>query len=247
MTVTTEQPETRTSFDDRVIEGWNYIPDTPPPGDYVVVDVTHFSATTTELLTLGASYVHVTEERGDEPAYREEHPECLIGGSSTDTYDPEEGYDFFNSPGYVHRLDVEGRPTAMTSKNGGRAVNILRERVGSEVEIFVGGFTNAAAVADLLMKRGRRITIVACGSSGEPTTDDTLGAALIDYHLEEQPELSPRERERFASLLVTAKDYRNKHEIRRRDLHEFETDINSRSIVPVLQGRRLIPARQADV
>ncbi|AKU09394.1 2-phosphosulfolactate phosphatase [Haloferax gibbonsii] len=235
-------------FAETLIEGCENIPAEPAPGDYVVVDVTHFSATVAELLALGAEYVHVTDERGDEPAYREDHPECLIGGGKTDDYEPNPGYDFFNSPSYVQRLDLAGRPTAMTSTNGGRAVSTLRERGGPGVEVFVGGYTNAAAVADLLEDRGRPITIVASGSSGQPTPDDTLGAALIDDYLHGDG-LTDRDRERYARLLVTAKGprYEQKHEIRRRDLHEFETAIDSRSVVPVLRGDRLVPASQVDV
>ncbi|WP_423746564.1 2-phosphosulfolactate phosphatase [Haladaptatus sp. SPP-AMP-3] len=238
------------SFNDRIIEGCENIPTDPPAGDYVVVDVTHFSATVTELLSLDAKYVHVTEERGDEFAYKEENPNCLIGGSKTKSYDPEPGYDFFNSPSYVQNLDVEGRPTAMTSTNGGRSVTMLRDRGDDDVEVFVGGYTNAAAVANLLADRDRPLTIVSCGSGGDPTIDDTLGAALIDRHLDPALDgLSERERDRFARLLVTSKGprYDEKHKVRQRDLHDYETDINSRSVVPVLRGDRLVPAERVDV
>lgn len=241
--------DTDRSFDKRIIEGCANIPVDPSAGDYVVVDVTHFSATVTELLALGADYVHVTEERGDEPAYKEDNPDCLIGGSKTEEYEPEPGYDFFNSPSYVQELDVAGRPTAMTSTNGGRAVTTLRKRGGPDLNVFIGGYTNAAALAEVLAQREQPITIVSSGSGGEPTTDDTLGAALIDRHLHDESELSPRERQRFARLLVTSKGpgYDQKHETRRRDLYEFETDINSRSVVPVLDGHRLVPAERSDV
>jgi 2-phosphosulfolactate phosphatase len=237
------------SFTDRLVEGCANIPAKPEPGDYVVVDVTHFSATVTELLALGSEYVHVTDERGDEVAYRESNPDCLIGGGKTDDYDPEPGYDFFNSPSYVRDLDLEGRPTAMTSTNGGRAVTTLRKRGGRDVDVFVGGYTNARAVADLLSDRDRPLTLVASGSGGQPTSDDTLGAALIDRYLAADGGLTDRERERFARLLVTSKgaDYADKHPIRRRDLHEIETDIGARSVVPVLRGQRLVPAAEVDV
>jgi 2-phosphosulfolactate phosphatase len=242
-------PRQEQSFADRLIEGCSNLPDEPSPGDYVVVDVTHFSATVTELLALGSEYVHVTDERGDEVAYRESNPECLIGGGKTEEYEPEPGYDFFNSPSYVQDLELAGRPTAMTSTNGGRAVTALRKRGGPDVEVFVGGYTNARAVADLLSDRPGPLTIVASGSGGAPTPDDTLGAALIDSYLDADGDLSDRERERFARLLVTSKGpgYADKHPVRRRDLHGFETDIDSRSVVPVLQGRKLVPAAEADV
>jgi hypothetical protein len=63
-------------------------------GNYVVIDVTHFSTTVVELFENGAEYVHVTKQRGDEHAFKEGHPEAKIGGGSSDDYTPTEGYDF---------------------------------------------------------------------------------------------------------------------------------------------------------
>jgi 2-phosphosulfolactate phosphatase len=237
--------EERTRFEHRLVEGRDRIPRVPPAGDYVVVDVTHFSTTVAELLGLGAEYVHVTDERGDEFAFRERHPDALIGGGKTDDYEPTEGYDFFNSPSYVQDLPVEDRPTSMTSKNGGTAVARLRRRGGEDVEVFVGGYTNAAALADHLRTndRDRQIRIVACGSDGHATMDDHLGAVLIDRHLRGES-LSAAEREHFAAMLETSKGpgYADKHPTRRRDLETYATGINTRSVVPKLEGDRLVDA-----
>ena len=231
------------SFQSKLIEGRAAIPGVPEPGDYVVIDVTHFSTTVTELLTQNAEYVHITDERGDEFAYRADHPEALIGGGKTDDYEPNEGYDFFNSPSYVQDLPVEGRPVSMTSKNGGTAVARLRRRGGDDVAVFVGGYTNAKAIAEHLRTRNRPTFLVSCGSGGRQTMDDLLGAVVVDRYLRDNP-LTEAEREHFASLLVTSKgpDYAEKHETRRRDLHEYATDINSRDVVPVLHGDRLVDA-----
>jgi 2-phosphosulfolactate phosphatase len=234
------------SFEAKLIEGREAIPCVPDPGDYVVVDVTHFSTTVAELLALGAEYVHVTDERGDEFAYREQHPDALIGGGKTDEYEPTDGYDFFNSPSYVQDLPVSGRPVSMTSKNGGTSVARLRRRGGDDVSVFVGGYTNAKALADHLCGRERPTFLVSCGSSGRQTMDDLLGAVVIDRYLREEP-LSEAEREHFASLLVTSKgpDYSQKHETRRQDLHEFATDVNCRDVVPMLRGERLVDATES--
>jgi 2-phosphosulfolactate phosphatase len=232
----------RRSFEDRLIAGRDSVPGVPRPGDYVVVDVTHFSTTVAELLGRGAEYVHITDERGDEFAFRDDHPEALIGGGKTDAYEPTEGYDFFNSPSYVADIDVAGRPTSMTSKNGGTAVARLRRRGGEGVEVFVGGYANAAALAEFLDGRDRPVWIVSCGSSGEATMDDHLGAVLVDRYLRGEP-LSEAEREHFEELLVTSKPgYDEKPDRRQRDLHEFATAINSRAVVPRLDGDRLVDA-----
>jgi 2-phosphosulfolactate phosphatase len=237
------ESESESEFESRLIAGRDEIPGVPDPGDYVVVDVTHFSTTVVELLAHDVRYVHVTDERGDEFAYRARHPEALIGGGKTDDYRPTEGYDFFNSPSFVQDLPLEGRPVSMTSKNGGCAVARLRRRGGDDVSVFVGGYTNARAVADHLRGRDRPMFLVCCGSSGRQTMDDLLGAALIDRYLREE-RLTDAAREQFASLLVASKGegYAEKHETRRRDLHEFATDIDRREIVPVLRDDRLVDA-----
>jgi 2-phosphosulfolactate phosphatase len=231
----------QSTFESRLIDGRAAIPGVPEPGDYVVIDVTLFSTTVAELLALDAEYVHVTDERGDEFAYQARNPDALIGGGKTDDYEPTEGYDFFNSPSYVQDLPVDGRPVSMTSKNGGTAVARLRRRGGEHVSVFVGGYTNAEALAEYLHGRDRPTFLVSCGSSGQQTMDDLLGAVVIDRYLREEP-LTQAEREHFASLLVTSKgpDYAEKHETRRRDLHEYATDINRRDVVPMLRGDRLV-------
>jgi 2-phosphosulfolactate phosphatase len=233
----------RSSFEARLIPGRAEIPRVPDPGDYVVIDVTHFSTTVIELLARGAAHVHVTDERGDEFAYRERTPDALVGGGKTEAYEPTEGYDFFNSPSYVQELPVSGRPVSMTSQNGGTSVARLRRRGDDDVSVFVGGYTNAAALAGHLRGRDRPTYLVSCGSSGSQTMDDLLGAVVIDRYLRDEP-LSAAEEEHFASLLVTSKgpDYAEKHETRRRDLHEFATDINRREVVPVLDGDHLVDA-----
>jgi 2-phosphosulfolactate phosphatase len=235
------------SFQGRLIEGRDHLPGVPEPGDYVVIDVTHFSTTVAELLGMGAAYVHVTDERGDEFAFRDSHPEALIGGGKTDDYEPHEGYDFFNSPSYVQDLPVEGRPTSMTSTNGGTAVARLRRRGGDGVEVFVGGYTNARAMARHLRGRERPTNLVSCGSDGESTMDDLLGAVLIDRYLRGNPP-TEAEREHFAAMLETSKgpDYADKHETRRRDLHHYATAIDSRDVVPVLEDDRLVDASDRD-
>lgn len=229
------------TFRSRLINGRDNLPRVPGARDYVVIDVTHFSTTIAELLGLGAEYIHVTDERGDEFAFRDDNPEALIGGGKTDAYEPTEGYDFFNSPSYVQDLDVEGRPTSMTSKNGGCAVARLRRRGDEETAVFVGGYTNAAALAEHLQRRDRPVTLVSCGSSGEPTMDDLLGAVVIDRYLRDQP-LTDAEAEHFELMLTTSKGpgYVDKSETRRRDLEQFATAINSRDVVPKLTEDRLV-------
>lgn len=237
-----ELPE-ENRLDDRLIERCEDVPASPPPGDYVVIDTMHFSNTVIELLANGASRVHVTDERGDEFAYREANPDAVIGGSSTSDYEPVEGYDFFNSPSYVQRLDVEGRPVGMTSSNGGRAVASLREAGGPDVAVFVGSTTNAAALADHLRARERDTYLVSAGSGGDVAVEDHVGATLVSRHLDGIPP-ADAERDLLRRQLLTAKgaDYVERHELRRRDVREYAMAIDSRSVVPALVGDALVDA-----
>jgi 2-phosphosulfolactate phosphatase len=231
-------------LDDRLIERCEDIPDSPAPGDYVVVDTMHFSNTVIELLANGAEYVHVTRERGDEFDYRAANPDTVIGGGSTDAYEPAEGYDFFNSPSYVQGLDVDGRPVSMTSSNGGRAVDALGHRREDGVSVFVGSTTNARALGTYLRERDRPTYIVSAGSKGEVAVEDHIGATLVSRRLDGIP-VSDTERDLFRRQLETAKghDYVETHEIRRRDVVDYAMDLDSRTVVPTLEGRRLVDAR----
>ncbi|MDG5776551.1 2-phosphosulfolactate phosphatase [Haloarculaceae archaeon H-GB1-1] len=234
------------ALDDRLIERCELIPDDPAPGAYVVVDTMHFSNTVIELLANGAEYVHITEERGEEFAYRESNPRALIGGGSTDEYEPTDGYDFFNSPSYVQGLDVDGRPVSMTSSNGGRAVAALRANGSDGVDVYVGSTMNATALGRHLRDRAGPIHLVSSGSKGDLAIEDHVGATLISRALD-GVELSETERELFRRQVKHAKgvDYVDKHELRRRDVLDYATNFDSRAVIPKLVGESLVDAAVA--
>lgn len=225
------------------IEQRERIPDDPDPGNYVVIDVMHFSATVVELFANGAEYIHVTEERGNEFAFKEDNPNAKIGGGSTEDYEPTEGYDFFNSPSYVQSVDVSGHPVSMTSTNGGAALVDLRE--SDDVDVYVGSTTNAAALADHLQDENGPTYLVSAGSSGGVATEDHIGAALIGRYLEGVP-VPEMEIDLLCELLEVAKgpNYVDSHERRRRDVLGYTTAINSRSVVPKLDGEKLYDVSQ---
>ena len=229
--------------DERHVPRKEEIPTDPRPGNYVVIDVMHFSTTVVELLEMGAEYVHITDERGDEFDFRADNPEALIGGGSTDDYEPAEGYDFFNSPSYVQRLDVEGRPVSMTSSNGGRAIASLRERGGADVDVYVGSTTNAAALGAYLRDDDRPVHLVSSGSKGEVAVEDHIGATLVSRYLDGVP-VAETELDLFRRQLKRAKgvDYVDKHPIRRRDVLEYAMDVNARAVVPKMEDDVLVDA-----
>lgn len=225
---------------ERVIPARAQIPDDPAPGNYVVIDVAQFSTTVPELFANGAEYIYITEERGNEPAFKAEHPRAKIGGSSGPNYRGEEGYDFFNSPSFVQDVDVAGRPTAMTSTNGGNAVTELRLAGGADVDIYVGGLTNGRAVAGHLQRSDRDTYFVSAGSNGKPSPEDTVGAVYIARHLNGDPP-SDAEREVYREVVQYGKGpkYERRPQIKRTDLYEYTLAFDSRNVVPKLRGQRL--------
>ena len=225
---------------DRMIPARAQIPDDPEPGNYVVVDVAQFSTTVPELFANGAEYIHITEERGDEPAFQEATPRAKIGGGSGENYEGEPGYDFFNSPSFVQDVDVAGRPTAMTSTNGGNAVTDLRLAGGDDVTVYVGGLTNGAAVADHLREQDGETFFVPAGSNGKPSPEDVAGALYIARHLHGEPP-TDAERAVYRELVEFAKGpkYERRPRIKRTDLYEYTLNIDSRDVVPRLEGQKL--------
>jgi 2-phosphosulfolactate phosphatase len=225
---------------DRMIPARVQIPDDPDPGNYVVIDVAQFSTTVPELFANGAKYIYITEERGNELAFKQANPRAKIGGGSGPNYQGEEEYDFFNSPSYVQDVDVAGRPTAMTSTNGGNAVTDLRLAGDDDIEIYVGGLTNGVALANHLREQATETYLVAAGSNGKPSPEDVAGALFIAHHLLEDP---PTERELsvYREMVEFSKGpkYERKPQIKRTDLYEYVLQFNSRNIVPKLDGQKL--------
>jgi|GEM_PF-440423 len=228
-------------LDDRLIERCEELPADPAPGNYVIIDVLHFSNTVIELLANGASHVHVTDERGDEFAYREANPTAKIGGGRTPAFTPTQGYDFFNSPSYVQGLGLDGDPASLWSSNGGRALVALRDRAGPDVDAYVGSTMNALQLGTHLRETDRPTYLVAAGSKGDLAIEDLVGATLISRYLDGVPP-ARTELELFRRQVRTARGagYVDRHPIRRRDVCEYAMDFNARGVLPTLRGRSLI-------
>jgi 2-phosphosulfolactate phosphatase len=145
---------------------------------------------------------------------------------------PRPDYDFFNSPTSARAADVAGRPVSLASFNGARTVATLRER-GVE-DVYVGSTTNAAAVAQRVQDTDGPIHLVCAGSQGSIALEDLVGALLVVRHLRgDEPNLAALAH--YHDLLVESRrPLAGLPEIRRRDLADFVTRIDSRSIVPRL-------------
>jgi 2-phosphosulfolactate phosphatase len=222
--------------EERLFDRIEAVPDDPPAGDYVVVDVLYFSTTVVELLAGGAKRVHVPASVETHRSYCRRNPEALIGGEPG-AVDAE---DFTNSPSEAAALDVEGRTASLRSANGARAVTTLRDRLGSDDMVYVGSTTNAAALGWHLQGSEEPTYYVCAGSRGERAVEDMVGALLVGHYRNgDLP--TPAERDGYRALVEVAKGPEELLSARRRrDVREYALDIASRAIVPELHGDELV-------
>ena len=135
----------------------------------------------------------------------------------------------------------------MTSSNGGRAVARLRAAGDEDVIVYVGSPMNAAALGRHLRERDRDVHLVSSGSKGEVAPEDHVGATLVSRYLDGLP---PAETELalFRRELRRAKglEYVERHELRRRDVLEYAMNLNSREVLPRLEGEALYDVGRGD-
>ena len=213
------------------------LPAEPPAGTYVVVDVLYFSTTVVELLANDAACVHIPLAGSDPAAFKRTNPEALVGGEGTGQ-EPYAHHDFFNCPSSVQSLDLADQQTSMMSFNGGRTVADLR--AANDATVYVASSTNAAAVGHELRSATGPITLVAAGCDGAVATEDILGALLVARHATGQP-MPDQLREAYADRFRSLRGPLEALEAhRRRDITEFVTALNSREVIPELDGDRLV-------
>lgn len=228
----------------RHVERCEDLPEDLPSGDYVVIDVMFFSTTAVELFADGLASLTVVDEKSETLAFREEHPDALAGGDHDPDYDAVGDYDFHNSPTFVRDLDVAGRPAAMTSTNGGRAVNRLVDHDADgrgDVSVYLGSTTNAAALGDHLRPE-RDTYLVSAGYEGDIAVEDHIGAIRIGRQVADVA-LTNAEETVFRRHLPTAKgdEYRaSAHPTRRADLDDRITDFDAHDVVPKLVDGRFV-------
>jgi 2-phosphosulfolactate phosphatase len=234
----------------RHIERCEALPEELPPGNYVVIDVIFFSTTVVELFANGLDSLTVVDEKPDTLAFKRVHPDALAGGEHTPEYNAVGDYDFYNSPSFVRDLDAEGRPAAMTSTNGGRAVTCLQERGAEDrddVDVFLGSTTNAAAVGDHLRDAADPTYLLSAGIEGAVAVEDHIGAIRIGRALADVP-LTTAEETVFRHQLPVAKGdaYREAaHPTRRADLDDRITDFDTHDVVPKLVDGRFVDVAAA--
>ncbi len=145
----------------------------------VVIDV--LRATTTILYALEAGAREVIPCLEIEDALRTAaslpRAQVVLGGERGGL--PIDGFDLGNSPLEYDPPAVAGKTVVMTTTNGTRAMGQCR----MAESVLIGGFVNAAALADRLAARQRN-ALVCAGSDGDVTRDDVLFAGLMVERLQ---------------------------------------------------------------
>nr|WP_122011995.1 2-phosphosulfolactate phosphatase [Maliibacterium massiliense] len=139
----------------------------------IVIDILRASTTIATALAHGALCVTPCAEIADARAYKQAHPDALLGGERKAVVI--EGFDLGNSPLEYTPQRVRNRRIAMSTTNGTRA---LRAADRAKV-VCVGCFANADAVIRLAKASGLDIAIVCAGTRGRFSLEDVLCAGLF--------------------------------------------------------------------
>ncbi|MGQ1888933.1 2-phosphosulfolactate phosphatase [Thermophagus sp. OGC60D27] len=139
----------------------------------VVIDVLRATSLMVTALNNGASKVVPVLTPEEAFHYRELHPEnvLLVGERSAN---PIEGFDYGNSPLEMSSLVVENHILVMTTTNGTRAIRAAE----AANDLFIAAFLNARSTAKVL-ENFDEVTLIASGSNGSFTMEDTLCAGYI--------------------------------------------------------------------
>jgi len=158
---------------------WLRKEDTPAPFELsgamvVVVDVLRASTTVATALANGAAGIHPvsTPERALLRAAGISPPPLLAGERGVVLIP---GFDLDNSPASFTPERVRGREIVFTTTNGTDALL----RCNGAVGVCMGALVNRGAVARVVASRGLPVHIVCCGTGGEVSLDDVIGAGAI--------------------------------------------------------------------
>ncbi len=168
------------------VERLEDLPPAVPDGTVVVVDVITASTSIVALLDSGARYVRPFADADAARAFGREHEDAVLVGERRGA--PLAGFDFVPLPTRLQGADLSGRPVAIRTTNGTRAV----DHVDEADRLLVGSTVNARAVAETLVGQTGDSYLVAAGDTGVPAPEDTAGTRLIEAHCENGPETAER-------------------------------------------------------
>ena len=173
----------------------------------VVIDVIRASTTIITALENGAEAVlpvrDVDEARESAADLKSR---AVLGGERQGL--PPEGFDLGNSPLEYRQADLEGRVVVLTTTNGTRALDSVRD-CGM---VLIGAFTNAHAVAEYVKakdKNFKHLLLLCAGCENTFSLEDTCCAGLIVKHL---AEMHPYDLELSDAAAASAALYNVYHE-----------------------------------
>lgn len=195
----------------------------------VIIDVLRFSTTAIYLLQHGARYIKPCRTIAEAYQFKREHENVILVGEKNGK--SIQGFDFNNSPSQIEAIQLSGRPVAIRTSNGTRAIRTI----GEDQDLYIGSTVNAKYVASLLKgKKAAKIYLVAVGRQGDEATEDLIGAKMIRSYAREKPL-------RHSTLQSFKERIRNSRSAQFLTEHGSQKDIekvmefNSFSLVPVLQ------------
>lgn len=148
----------------------------------LVIDVLRATTTIAAALHAGAGEVRVFAEVEEARAAAKAGGGLLAGERQCK---PIEGFDFGNSPGELAAADLRGKTLCMTTTNGTAAILAA----GGAAEVFTVAMVNLSVTCRHVRSLGRDVTIVAAGTDGRATEEDTLVAYIAKAGLRQSTDV----------------------------------------------------------
>lgn len=213
----------------------------------VVVDVLRSTSVLPVALAGGALEMHPTSSVAEARALRGRMPGALLGGEAAG--EKPAGFDFGNSPLEYTPERVAGRSIVYTSTNGMPALLGLR----ASRRAMTAAFVNEGAVCNALLAMTEDVLLVAAGKDRRPALEDVACCGSIVDGLQARDDGFALDDGAQMALAVWRDWAQDTHAMLRASAHgawlaangwaedlEFCARRDTFTVVPVLQGRRLV-------
>lgn len=199
-------------------------PEPPDGGCYVIVDVLRFSTTACYLWEKGIRSFVPVDHPEEGRRLKKQQGFLLVGEQYSE---PIDGFDLTNSPAHIREADLSKSTAAVLTTNGTRA---LRKCAGYPV--VAGAPVIHSSLVDHLRQQPATIHIVACGSQGVPTEEDSAYSRFLAEEVTDQQHT--RTKEQVQQMIRESEHARDlKKKGYRKDVH-IASSFNTLSSVPHL-------------
>ena len=155
--------------------------------------------------------------------------------------------DFNNSPTELAGAEIQGKQLVLTATN---AVECLKAAGGEDNYVLIGSLVNASAVAravlTLVETSGKDVTLLTAGRNNVPMTEDIVAATEIATNMHSyvlRGILGLRHSENVDADFLNNESGRNLVELGYARDVLFCTQIDLYDVVPVYDGRRIVPLK----